>query len=427
LNAVFSLNEQGIQLNKPRAIVIGGSLGGLFAANILRDVCGWDVEVFERIEDDLAARGAGIATHEQMFDVLRRIGLTVDESFGVEVQERIVLDASGAIAYEVPMVRLMSSWVRFYRPLKGQLPAKNYHFGMTLERIEQDARSVTAIFTNGTRVQGDLLIGADGFRSTVRALSMSQAELKYAGYIGWRGMVEEAAMPETLRREIFRGHIYGLPEGEAITIYPVPGSNDDVREGHRRSNFVWYHPLDFDRGLTALCTDSTGHRHGTAIAPGLVRPEAIADMRAHARKVFAPQISALIEMTPQPFFQAIFDLESECVIDGRIALLGDAAFVARPHMGIGTTKAALDAQYLADALLATGNDVQAALPRYDMAVRRFGRRAVARARWLGAHLGAQVKPREQRTEHEMRHLPADVLMRELASRITDIPELAELV
>ena len=60
---------------RPRALVIGGSLGGLFAANVLREVCAWDVEVFERVENDLAARGAGIATHDEMFDVLRRVGL----------------------------------------------------------------------------------------------------------------------------------------------------------------------------------------------------------------------------------------------------------------------------------------------------------------------------------------------------------------
>jgi 2-polyprenyl-6-methoxyphenol hydroxylase-like FAD-dependent oxidoreductase len=57
---------------KPRAIIVGGSLGGLFAANMLRQVCGWDVDVYERVENDLAARGAGIATHDEMFEVMRK-------------------------------------------------------------------------------------------------------------------------------------------------------------------------------------------------------------------------------------------------------------------------------------------------------------------------------------------------------------------
>ena len=108
---------------RPRALVIGGSLGGLFAANVLREVCAWDVEVFERVENDLAARGAGIATHDEMFDVLRRVGLAVDESFGIDVSRRVCFGKSGEIVYELPMLRKMSAWARFYRPLKDLFPA----------------------------------------------------------------------------------------------------------------------------------------------------------------------------------------------------------------------------------------------------------------------------------------------------------------
>jgi 2-polyprenyl-6-methoxyphenol hydroxylase-like FAD-dependent oxidoreductase len=57
---------------KPRAIVIGGSLGGLFAATMLREVCGWEVDVFERVETDLASRGVGIATHDGSARTSRR-------------------------------------------------------------------------------------------------------------------------------------------------------------------------------------------------------------------------------------------------------------------------------------------------------------------------------------------------------------------
>jgi 2-polyprenyl-6-methoxyphenol hydroxylase-like FAD-dependent oxidoreductase len=98
---------------KPRAIVIGGSLGGLFAANMLRQVCGWNVDLFERVDDDLASRGAGIATHDEMFDVLRRLGLPVDASFGIDVTRRICFGKSGEIIYEYPMRRKMSAWSRF--------------------------------------------------------------------------------------------------------------------------------------------------------------------------------------------------------------------------------------------------------------------------------------------------------------------------
>ena len=58
---------QDFKTPRRKALVIGGSLGGLFAANWLTAV-GWDVAVFERVEDDLASRGAGIGTHEELLE-----------------------------------------------------------------------------------------------------------------------------------------------------------------------------------------------------------------------------------------------------------------------------------------------------------------------------------------------------------------------
>ena len=77
-----------------RALVIGGSLGGLFAAHLLRND-GWKVDVFERVPDELAGRGAGIVTHPELFDALVRCGVEIDASIGVEVPGRVTLDASG--------------------------------------------------------------------------------------------------------------------------------------------------------------------------------------------------------------------------------------------------------------------------------------------------------------------------------------------
>src|ERR1700736_2694359 len=77
-----------------RALVIGGSLGGLLAAHLLRSE-GWDVTVFERNAEDLTGRGAGISTHPQLLDILRRIGIDFDESMGVRVDTVICLDPSG--------------------------------------------------------------------------------------------------------------------------------------------------------------------------------------------------------------------------------------------------------------------------------------------------------------------------------------------
>jgi 2-polyprenyl-6-methoxyphenol hydroxylase-like FAD-dependent oxidoreductase len=149
-------------------------------------------------------------------------------------------------------------------------------------------------------------------------------------------------------------------------------------------------------------------------------------MLTTARRVLAPQCVQVIEFTAQPFFQAIFDLESPRLVQGRAAILGDAAFVARPHVGMGVTKAALDAECLADALLAI-KDIDAALARFSERQHLFGTRVVARARMVGAHLGAQAtKPPETWTERE-RHQDPVRMMNESGARLRDVPELIEVV
>lgn len=408
----------------PQALVIGGSLGGLLAANLLRSI-GWKVLVFERVGDDLASRGAGIGTHEELLDIMARVGITVDASIGVQPESRTCIDTAGRIQHTMPRPRILSSWGRLYRALKDAFPVKDYHFDKSLVSFTDDASGVTALFSDGSRAQGDLIIGADGIRSTVRAQIMPEAQPLYAGYVAWRGMVPEALLPADLHREMFAHNMVCYPDGDAMTAYAVPGPNNDVRPGHRAYNWVWYHPLN-NEGLAALCTDAGGVCHGTAIAPALIRPEAINDMLATARRALAPQCVQVIELTTQPFFQAIFDLESPRLYHQRAVLLGDAAFVARPHVGMGVTKAALDAQCLTDALAQLG-DMDAALERYNTRQHLFGSRVIARARRVGAHLGAQAtKPPESWTAEE-RHNDPLLMMNASGARLRDVPELIELV
>lgn len=405
---------------RPRALIIGGSLGGLFAANALRAI-GWDVRVFERVADDLASRGAGIGTHTDLFSAMQRMGLPVDDSIGVTLNTRICLDRTGRVTHEMELAQFMSAWARIYRPLKDALPDACYRFGMALERVEQDANDVTAIFTDGSRETGELLIAADGIRSTVREQLMPEAEPRYAGYIAWRGVSDESEMPRAIHTELFEKYTFCLPEGEMMLSYPVPGRDNDTRPGRRGYNFVWYRPTHL-ADLPQLCTDATGVCHGVSIPPPLIRPEVIAELKADGRALLAPQIATIVERTPQPFFHAIFDLESPRIVFGRIALLGDAAFVARPHVGIGVTKAALDSECLAASIAGAAGDLDAALARYDRERRNFGTRIVARARRLGAYLEAQLKPPDERKGEEREQRP-EVVMREIGSSLLDLQEL----
>nr|WP_305880254.1 MULTISPECIES: hypothetical protein [unclassified Pseudomonas] len=98
-------------LNKRRAIVVGGSLGGLFAANMLLRK-GWDVEVFERVPDELAGRGAGIVTHPELFEAMAAAGIPLDASVGIDVLSRVTLAQDGDVVLENALPQTLTAWGR---------------------------------------------------------------------------------------------------------------------------------------------------------------------------------------------------------------------------------------------------------------------------------------------------------------------------
>ena len=414
--------------SRPRALVIGGSVGGLFAAHLLRST-GWDVQVFERSVGDLASRGAGIAATDALLAVMQRVGVPLDASIGIPVRSRVCLDRGGNVVAEVPAGGRTTAWARIYRALKEALPAERYHFNLALKRMDQDAHGVTAEFTNGARTRGDLLIAADGLESTVRRQLLPDASPHYAGYVAWRGVVEGRDTPTEIQVGFFDRIVFCFPDGELLLAMPNPGAGDDIRPQGRRYYFVWYRPVDFEDALPRLCTDSFGHQHGVTIPPPLIRPEVIQELKAGAESLLPPQMAAVVNRTEQPLLQAIFDFESPRAVFGRVALLGDAAFVARPHVAAGVTKAALDAQSLVDALAASPGDLDRALRQYDDEQRHFGSRLVARARLLGAHLEGHRKPSEQSSgttpqwmpENYMREYGADDLIAERHLQLTNGP------
>ena len=107
-------------------------------------------------------------------------------------------------------------------------------------------------------------------------------------------------------------------------------------------------------------------------------------MKEEAQRVFPPVFAEVIGRMPGMFVQAIYDLDSERMGQGRIALIGDAAFVARPHCGAGVSKAADDAASLATAL-STHPRIEDAIDAFSAERTKAGKAAVAWAAHLGSY------------------------------------------
>jgi 2-polyprenyl-6-methoxyphenol hydroxylase-like FAD-dependent oxidoreductase len=366
-----------------KAIVVGGSMAGVLAGNMLvRE--GWAVEILERTREGLEARGAGIVPQRSLLAALARAGVTVRPDIGIRIVKRVAYDRGGAAFATHHYDQYATSWSLLYNLLRDAFPAQHLHAGRNVVSIRQSPAGAAAILDDGTRFEGDLLIGADGMRSVVRGALFPMVEPRYVGYLAWRGMLEEREASPQFVDECFSALNFSFPNGEELIGYPVAGPNGAVEMGKRRFNIMWYRPVAPGAELRDMFTGTDGVHHATGIPPKLVRPELIAAMKDQAGRVFPPMLADVIVRMEGMFVQAIYDLESDLMGQGRVALIGDAAFVARPHCGAGVSKAADDAASLATALGANER-IEDAIAAFSAERSKAGQAAVAWAAHLGSY------------------------------------------
>jgi 2-polyprenyl-6-methoxyphenol hydroxylase-like FAD-dependent oxidoreductase len=396
-------------MNSParRALVIGGSMSGLFSALYLRRR-GWDVDVYERSSAPLTGRGAGIMTHPELRSALTDLGLDTTRDFGVPIEGRVVLDAADNVIARKSWPQIATSWNRLFEMLMGAIGSEHCHLGKDLQRVSQDDGAVTAHFADGTSRSADLLIGADGFRSAVRAQFLPEALPQYAGYVAWRGLADERMVAPVLTQEIFERLSFCLPPGEQFLGYPVAGPGNDLRAGHRSWNIVWYRPAETDEEVRRLLTDDAGKLHELSIPPPLVSQGVVKEMRDAAERLLPTQFRGAMRLIEQPFLQPIYDLECPRMVFGRVALVGDAPFIIRPHVGGGVVKAAQDAAAVA-AALDEHPTVESGLCAYEAERLGVGRRYVRQARRLGSYLKHRFDNDEERARAAFHAQPEQVL------------------
>ena len=368
----------------PRVVVVGGSMGGLLAGNMLYRA-GCDVTVHERIGTELAERGVGIATHPELHAALESLGLSIDEAYGVRLEERITLGADGSILARYRLPQIQASWGHLFGLLRDNFPDERYISGANFTGFESHGEGVLAHFADGTSIEADLLIGADGVRSTVRPQLWPEAAPQYAGYVAWRGIVDENRLSAEWRDMLMSHFIVYLPPGEHVVAYPVAGPDGDLSPGKRRFNIVWYTLTPAEK-LRRMQTDATGQYHEGGIAPHLILPSFIDEVHRAAAERLPPSLAEPMSLAEGLFFQTIVDLEVPRMVQGRVAMLGDSAFSARPHTGMGVVKATGDANCLTRAIEAHPGDLGSALSTYDEERTRYGRALVRFGRRLGTHI-----------------------------------------
>ncbi len=346
----------------PRVGVIGGSLAGLTAGHLLRDL-GCAVTVYERSNTALEARGAGIAVLPETSRYLReRLGVPLD-SITCATRHVRYLDQKGEIIHEEVRPYRFTGWRTIYARLLCAFDSNLYRLNSEVTGFDcrGGGGEVSLTLTDGSEAIVDLLVCADGIGSRSRTKLLPTVVPNYAGYVAWRGIVEEAALSARSQSAFADALVYQLLPASHILVYPIPSADGATATGQRLLNFVWYRNYAPGATLNSLMTDRQGSTRDRTLPPGALREEHLQEARSFARANLAPPLAELVAATSEPFVQAIVDVEVPRMAFGRICLIGDAAFALRPHIGAGTAKAAADAWALADALASTNGAVGPAL------------------------------------------------------------------
>jgi 2-polyprenyl-6-methoxyphenol hydroxylase-like FAD-dependent oxidoreductase len=372
--------------NPLRVTIAGGSIGGLCAGVALRGI-GADVQIFEGHPGPMETRGAGIVVQDDLISLLRQHRAPALPRTRCRV--RRFLRPDGGAGEQQSMPQEFTSWEAIYTTLRATFPEDRYHMAAQVTDVTQEGPRVIARIEGRAPIEGELLLAADGANSALRRRLLPEVSSDYAGYVAWRGTVDEATAPPHL--VAFFDDAFTFCEARAgghILVYFIPGDGADTTRGRRRLNWVWYVHAD-DAELARILIDKDGRRHHASLPQGLT-PQALIDaLCAMAKREVHPMLAELVAATADPFVQTIVDVVVPRTVFGRIMLVGDAAFVVRPHTAGATAKAAHDAWALGRSLERARQNVDAGLSAAERLQIEYGNGLAAHGRALGNRWAAQ--------------------------------------
>ncbi|MFJ7777079.1 FAD-dependent monooxygenase [Streptomyces yangpuensis] len=373
--------------------MIGGSIAGCAVATALARAGAGQVVVLERTRGRLEDRGVGLCVHDERAVELRASGALPEGIAAHPLRRRrwVVRDDAegpgGRLIWQQPFPFHSYHWGLLWRGLRESVPALVvYRQGEAVTAVE--AAGTTAAGTaaaegvggdrarvrlaGGSVERYDLVVGADGYRSVVRAALCAGSRPHYAGYVCWRGNVDAARLDE----------LGGLadPFPDAVTTVCFPGGTCVVYRipgpGGPRVNWVLYAAPPQDGRLRL--------DDPTSFPPGALTPGLADHLDALLEREFPPYWRRALALTDpaDTFVQPIYDLEADRTAGGRLLLAGDAATVVRPHNTSGAAKALQDATALADGWRRS-DSFEELLDGYHRARGAAGRELVALARRLG--------------------------------------------
>ena len=337
-----------------RCVVAGGSLVGLSAAIALSRL-GFEVTVAERSPARAVDGGGGLGVDVAL----------LREVTGIDADPPVLhgIDRDGTAWH------LLQGWLEEHA---ARLAGVSVRRGTEVSSVIPGGpdRGATVRAATGDAFAADLVVGADGARSTVRAtVDPAHPDGGYAGVLLWRTLVDERAMPPAVAlppagepaREVYAGPF-------RLVTYPVPGPGGETAVGQRRLNMVWYDPEQRELLHEAGLLD--GQTVHGSLAPGaLPAPvrQRLADFAAARWPSPWREALTLALDTGTVFGTPIVHYKPTRLVTGRVALAGDAAHAASPMVGGGFRQGLYDVLALAQALSPAGSpeEVPDALTRYQ--------------------------------------------------------------